>query len=137
MQCYVWRPLRLQQQYTIMVLSVVSRRVVSCPSSVSRLQSAACFSHSKTENGGEAKVNLTKYNKVVDEDSKNTRYLHYNSYTKPTPANIRERNTTVTSYYNQQSIDKAAAKQSVRLTPSTIMYAGHSTDGTHIMVCSV
>ena len=38
----------------------------------------------------------------------NKRWLHYNQTSKPTPSNIRERNTTVTSYYNQTSIDKAA-----------------------------
>lgn len=55
-------------------------------------------------------------------------------YVKPTPANIRERNTTVTSYYNQQSIDKAASKPSVRLTPPTIMYADYnSNNGAGIM----
>ena len=53
---------------------------------------------------------------------------------KPTPNNMRERSTTVGSYYNQTAIDNAAAKQSVRLTPATIMYAGYSNDGSHIMV---
>ena len=62
------------------------------------------------------------------------RGLHYNSEPKPTPSNIRERSTTVASYYNQTAIDNAATKKSVRLTPATIMYAGHSFDGSHIMV---
>jgi len=39
---------------------------------------------------------------------------------------IRERNKAVSSYYNQQSIDVAAEKPSVRLTPSTIMYSSIS-----------
>jgi len=79
--------------------------------------------------------NTAKYTKVAYthcETSK--RGLHYNNEPKPTPNNIRERSTTVASYYNQTSIDNAASKQSVRLTPATIMYAGHSFDGSHIMV---
>ena len=39
------------------------------------------------------------------------RWLHYD---KPTPNNVRERNIAVTSYYNQQTIDIAAEKPSVR-----------------------
>ena len=83
------------------------------------------------------KSTTTKYNKVIPtetEGSNSKRWLHYNSEAKPTPNNVRERNTTVTSYYNQTAIDNAAAKQSVRLTPATIMYAGHSVDGSHVMV---
>ena len=49
------------------------------------------------------------------------RWLHYaqhtTSYTSrtmldkpPTPASVRERNTAVTSYYNQQTIDTASLK---------------------------
>ena len=34
----------------------------------------------------------------------------------------------VTSYYNQQTIDIAAEKPSVRLTPATIMYASITAD---------
>ena len=39
----------------------------------------------------------------------------------------------MTSYYNQTAIDEACQQNSVRLTPSTIMYSGRSTDGTHAM----
>jgi hypothetical protein len=39
------------------------------------------------------------------------RWLHYNvTSSKPTPANIRERNIAVTSYYNQTAIDSAVEK---------------------------
>ena len=62
------------------------------------------------------------------------RWLHYNqsslpgSNSKPDDASsLRERNRTVTSYYNQTAIDRAAEKQSVRLTPATIMYSGANT----------
>ena len=79
--------------------------------------------------------NPTKYTKVTYSQVESTkRGLHYNSEPKPTPSNIRERSTTVSSYYNQPVIDNAALKPSVRLTPATIMYAGRSFDGSHIMV---
>lgn len=80
-------------------------------------------------------TNTTKYTKVAYTHSETSkRGLHYNSEPRPTPNNIRERSTTVASYYNQTAIDNAATKKSVRLTPATIMYAGHSFDGSHIMV---
>ncbi|CAB4057894.1 BCKDK [Lepeophtheirus salmonis] len=37
------------------------------------------------------------------------------------------------SFYNQAEIDKAASEPSIRLTPTTIMYAGNSSDGLHIL----
>ncbi|XP_078508618.1 branched-chain alpha-ketoacid dehydrogenase kinase [Lissotriton helveticus] len=45
----------------------------------------------------------------------------------------RERSKTVTSFYNQSSIDAAAEKPSVRLTPTTMLYSGRSQDGSHIL----
>lgn len=45
----------------------------------------------------------------------------------------RERSKTVTSFYNQSGIDKAAEKPSVRLTPTTMLYSGRSQDGSHIL----
>ncbi|KAJ1125620.1 hypothetical protein NDU88_004044 [Pleurodeles waltl] len=45
----------------------------------------------------------------------------------------RERSKTVTSFYNQPSIDAAAEKPSVRLTPTTMLYSGRSQDGSHIL----
>lgn len=62
----------------------------------------------------------------------NKRWLTYNHTSKPTPQSIRERNITVSSYYNQTAIDEACQQNSIRLTPSTIMYTG-SQDGSHIM----
>ena len=80
-------------------------------------------------------TNHTKYTKITYSQVEGIkRGLHYNSEPKPTPSNIRERSTTVSSYYNQPVIDNAALKPSVRLTPATIMYAGRSFDGSHIMV---
>ena len=61
------------------------------------------------------------------------RWLHYHQSSlpgngkQPDASALRERNRTVTSYYNQTAIDRAAEKQSVRLTPATIMYSGAST----------
>uniref|UniRef100_A0A673GS87 Protein-serine/threonine kinase n=1 Tax=Sinocyclocheilus rhinocerous TaxID=307959 RepID=A0A673GS87_9TELE len=45
----------------------------------------------------------------------------------------RERSKTVTSFYNQSAIDASAEKPSVRLTPATMLYAGKSPDGQHIL----
>lgn len=45
----------------------------------------------------------------------------------------RERSRTVTSFYNQSAIDLAAEKASVRLTPTTMLYAGKSPDGSHLL----
>ena len=66
------------------------------------------------------------------EHGSNKRWLTYNHTSKPTPQSIRERNITVSSYYNQTAIDEACQQNSIRLTPSTIMYTG-SQDGSHIM----
>lgn len=54
------------------------------------------------------------------------RWLHYTARTKfdkTDLTSVRERNTAVTSFYNQQTIDIASKKPSVRLTPATIMYS--------------
>eukprot|EP00090_Calanus_glacialis_P029236 TRINITY_DN4692_c0_g1_i1.p1 TRINITY_DN4692_c0_g1~~TRINITY_DN4692_c0_g1_i1.p1 ORF type:complete len:453 (-),score=153.19 TRINITY_DN4692_c0_g1_i1:116-1474(-) len=62
------------------------------------------------------------------------RWLHYTPRTnvdKQTPTSIRERNTAVTSYYNQQSIDIASQKNSIRLNPATIMYSSITADPLH------
>lgn len=62
------------------------------------------------------------------------RWLHNTTRSqadKPTSVNSRERNTAVTSYYNQTTIDQAAAKPSVRLTPATIMYSSRQLDSKH------
>ncbi|XP_062341345.1 3-methyl-2-oxobutanoate dehydrogenase [lipoamide] kinase, mitochondrial isoform X1 [Osmerus eperlanus] len=45
----------------------------------------------------------------------------------------RERSKTVTSFYNQSAIDVSAEKASVRLTPATLLYAGKSPDGHHVL----
>jgi len=58
------------------------------------------------------------------------RWLSYEK-DKPTPNSVRERNIAVTSYYNQQTIDIAAEKPSVRLTPATIMYSSITADKKH------
>jgi len=66
-----------------------------------------------------------------EKDSK--RWLTYNHTSKPTPESVRERNQTVSSYYNQTAIDEACQQNSVKLAPSTIMYTSRSKDGSHIM----
>ncbi|KAF2346363.1 Histidine kinase-like ATPase C-terminal domain [Trinorchestia longiramus] len=45
----------------------------------------------------------------------------------------RQRNRTVSSFYNQPAIDTAACKASTRLTPATILYSGKSKDGQHVL----
>lgn len=49
-------------------------------------------------------------------------------YTAP-----RNRTRAVQSFFNQSAIDIAAAKPSVRLAPSTILYSGKSPDGSHLL----
>jgi len=46
---------------------------------------------------------------------------------------VQERARSVTSFYNQSAIDVAAAKTSVRLIPTTMLYTGKSADGSHIL----
>ncbi|OWF46554.1 3-methyl-2-oxobutanoate dehydrogenase [lipoamide] kinase, mitochondrial-like [Mizuhopecten yessoensis] len=45
----------------------------------------------------------------------------------------RERTSSVTSFYDQSAIDQVAAKPSVRLTPSSLLYGGHSHDKSHLL----
>jgi len=65
---------------------------------------------------------------------KDKRWLHYTPRSngeKQASPSVRERNIAVTSYYNQQSIDTASLKPSVRLTPATIMYSSITSDPHH------
>lgn len=50
-----------------------------------------------------------------------------------TAISYNERARAVTSFYYQSAIDQAAAKTSVRLMPSTMLYSGKSADGSHIL----
>lgn len=52
---------------------------------------------------------------------------------QPNVQQSSERTRAVTSFYFQASIDRAAAKASVRLMPSTMLYSGRSSDGSHLM----
>lgn len=45
----------------------------------------------------------------------------------------REKSQAIASYYSQSAIEAAGAKNSVRLTPSSLLYAGKSADGNHIL----
>lgn len=51
------------------------------------------------------------------------------------PDTIRQgsRTRSVTSFYYQSAIDRAASKASVRLSPTTMLYSGRSADGSHIL----
>ncbi|XP_041038095.1 3-methyl-2-oxobutanoate dehydrogenase [lipoamide] kinase, mitochondrial-like isoform X2 [Carcharodon carcharias] len=59
-------------------------------------------------------------------DHQHHHYQHHHEVTK-------ERSKAVSSFYNQSLIDSAAEKASVRLTPTTMLYAGKSPDGTHLL----
>ena len=80
-----------------------------------------------------SRKNQRQAREAKEEHGSNKRWLTYNHTSKPTPQSIRERNITVTSYYNQTAIDEACQQNSIRLTPSTIMYTGPLKDGSHIM----
>lgn len=45
----------------------------------------------------------------------------------------RDRGRSLTSFYYQSAIDKTAEKQSVRLSPDTMLYSGRSSDESHIL----
>ncbi|KAK2155581.1 hypothetical protein LSH36_236g02037 [Paralvinella palmiformis] len=45
----------------------------------------------------------------------------------------RDRSRSLTSFYYQSAIDKTAEKQSVRLSPDTMLYSGRSSDESHIL----
>ncbi|XP_067934489.1 branched-chain alpha-ketoacid dehydrogenase kinase-like [Watersipora subatra] len=49
-------------------------------------------------------------------------------------SSLTERSRTVASYYYNSSLDFAAAKDSVRLVPSTLLYAGKQSDDTHMLM---
>ncbi|XP_002736817.1 branched-chain alpha-ketoacid dehydrogenase kinase-like [Saccoglossus kowalevskii] len=55
------------------------------------------------------------------------------TFTSLEQADARERNRSVTSFYNQPAIDAAADKPAVRLSPTTLLYSGKSPDGNHIL----
>ena len=67
-------------------------------------------------------------NAQIEDSKDHKRWLTYNGHNHTTSKHesSRERNQTVTSYYNQTAIDEASRQNSVRLTPSTIMYSGRS-----------
>jgi len=45
----------------------------------------------------------------------------------------REKSQAISSYYTQSAVEQAGATNSVRLTPSSLLYTGKSTDGSHIL----
>jgi len=86
------------------------------------------YSHSRQDTKKKQSNTKEKYMSNGSNNGNGKRWLHYD---KPTPNSVRERNIAVTSYYNQQTIDIAAAKPSVRLTPATIMYSSITADKRH------
>ncbi|ELT93703.1 hypothetical protein CAPTEDRAFT_160347 [Capitella teleta] len=66
--------------------------------------------------------------------SSSVRMLSSDSFSTPQPNNQEtERTRSVTSFYYQTAIDTAATKTSVRLTPTTMLYSGRSSDGSHVL----
>ncbi|XP_077511804.1 branched-chain alpha-ketoacid dehydrogenase kinase-like isoform X5 [Amblyomma americanum] len=61
------------------------------------------------------------------------RSIAYASKGATAELNPKDKSRTVQSFYNQSAIDVAAAKPSVRLTPTTILYSGKSPDGSHLL----
>lgn len=55
--------------------------------------------------------------------TQNTSNLHYGLEKKWT-------------YYNQEAVDREASKHLRLLTPTQLMFAGRSDDGSHLLVCS-
>ncbi|XP_064651709.1 branched-chain alpha-ketoacid dehydrogenase kinase-like [Lineus longissimus] len=60
-------------------------------------------------------------------------FLGRRSYTDDVWYRTQDSPRTVTSFFNQGAIDLVAAKSSVRLTPTTMLYSGKRPDGTHIL----
>jgi len=66
--------------------------------------------------------------------SNGCRYLgDYDPVPQTPQSHSSERAKAVTSFYFQSAIDRMAAKASVRLMPSTMLYSGHSSDGSHLL----
>ncbi|XP_048476876.1 3-methyl-2-oxobutanoate dehydrogenase [lipoamide] kinase, mitochondrial-like [Rhincodon typus] len=68
----------------------------------------------------------TRWRSTSASDHYHHHHQHYHEVTK-------ERCKAVSSFYNQSLIDTAAEKLSVRLTPTTMLYAGKSPDGSHVL----
>ena len=78
--------------------------------------------HTATSSSSHSDMKDHNRNKV----GSNKNWLTYNHTRniQHTPQSMRERNHTVSSYYNQTAIDDKARQNSIRLTPATIMYTG-------------
>ena len=67
---------------------------------------------------------MTDHNRNKVGTNKNWLTYNHTRNIQHTPQSMRERNHTVSSYYNQTAIDDKARQNSIRLTPATIMYTG-------------
>ncbi|KAL3856503.1 hypothetical protein ACJMK2_011254 [Sinanodonta woodiana] len=70
---------------------------------------------------------------IVHLVNKNWRKFSDDVFNRALDSNIKQKSKPVTSFYNQSAIDAAAAKPSLRITPTTILYAGKNPDGSHIL----
>lgn len=91
------------------------------------------FSSDKRGRLGENKTELKGQPRArgLKTDHKNMVWLDNHVDGGKSKSTIRERNSAVTSYYNQHSIDRASEKPSIRLTPMTIMYSSITEDNDH------
>ncbi|RWS07464.1 dehydrogenase kinase-like protein [Dinothrombium tinctorium] len=71
-----------------------------------------------------AKCSFTTIKPVIAENGSNKQQQQSNNFSKM---------KTMHWFYNQSAIDIAATKPSVRLTPATLLYAGKSPDGSHLL----
>jgi len=114
-------------------------KILPWPSGLSYCRLIRFLHDDDTGGGGGADIlNKNRSNKESQHHTSSIvgtkRCLHYTPRTqgdKQTPVSLRERNKAVTSYYNQQSIDIESQKNSIRLTPATIMYSSITADPLH------
>lgn len=89
--------------------------------------------HTATSSSSSPHSDMKDHNRNKVGSHKNWLTYNHTRNIQHTPQSMRERNHTVSSYYNQTAIDDKARQNSIRLTPATIMYTGKSPDGHHIM----
>lgn len=80
-------------------------------------------------------ANLTKFFRFTFTDLRPifiTRHFSDDWNSRPI-VKASERARSVTSFYYQSAIDNAAKKPVVRLMPSTLLYSGRRSDGTHLL----
>ena len=83
--------------------------------------------HTATSSSSSPHSDMKDHNRNKVGNPKNWLTYNHTRNIQHTPQSMRERNHTVSSYYNQTAIDDKARQNSIRLTPATIMYTGTHT----------